>query len=258
MPVTSLAPARPVPPVILVNLESATTRRARMTRQLEAQDVAFDRVGWDFRALERFAIEQWFAARFPSLRPSPRWLSGAELGCWASHLEAWERIARSGRPAGVVLEDDLELAPGFGRCAHELAGHLGELDLVYLGTSSRNLSRRRSTTLGGLRVHAPVGSIFNTWGYVVSAEWIGRVFAHPPFQLHLPLDHFLGGRSRIVRPRIGVLQPACVREDPDTAAISQIRPHTWRPDRLAVVEGARRRFLGSRAGDWFYRLYQWL
>jgi glycosyl transferase family 25 len=244
--------------VILVNLESAATRRARMTRQLEAQNVAFDRLGQDFRALERAAIARWFAARFPSIRPSPRWLSGAELGCWASHLEAWERIACSGWPAGVVLEDDLELAPAFGRSARELAGGLGDMDVVYLGTSSRNLSRRRSTALGSLRVHAPVGSIFNTWGYVVSTLWIARVLAHSPFPLQLPLDHFLGGRSRIVRPRIGVLQPPCVAEDPETAEISQIRPHTWRPDRLAVVEGARRRFLGSRAGDWFYRLYRWL
>ena len=74
----------------------------------------------------------------------------------------------------------------------------------------------------------------------------------------MPIDHFLGGRGDDVRPRIGVVQPACVHEDPATARASQIRPYTWRPDRLRVVESARRQFLSSRAGDWFYRLYRWL
>jgi len=92
----------------------------------------------------------------------------------------------------------------------------------------------------------------------VSSRWIARVLAHPSLAITMPIDHFLGGRGGAAKPRIGVVQPACVHEDPRTARDSQIQPHTWRPDRSRMIEGMRRRFLDSRASDWFYRIYRWL
>ena len=245
--------------LVLINLEAANVRRARMTAQLNGQGLAFERLGHDFRGLERGEIGRWYAAHFPSIGPAPYALSGAELGCWASHLSAWARIRASGAAAGAVLEDDLLLSPDFGACVRELENGLRGFDLVYLGTSSRNLSRWRVTMAGPLKVHAPVGLVLNTWGYVVSSRWIERLLACRSIVLTIPVDHFLGGRCRgTPRPRVGVLQPACVHEDRRTARDSQIQPHTWRPDRLRLVEGARRRFLESRAGDLYYRIYRWL
>jgi len=244
--------------LVLINLQRADVRRARMTAQLDDHGVPFERLGHDFRGRDRSEIVRWYAAHFPSIRPVPGALSGAELGCWASHLSAWARIQESGEAAGTVLEDDLTLAPGFGARVRGLEEDLGDFDLVYLGTSSRNLSRRRVTTIGQHRVHAPVGLVVNTWGYVVSSRWIARVLAHPSLAITMPIDHFLGGRGGAAKPRIGVVQPACVHEDARTARDSQIQPHTWRPDRSRVIEGMRRRFLDSRASDWFYRIYRWL
>ena len=244
--------------LVLINLDSAHARRARMAGQLSALGLACERLGHDFRSLDRSEIRGWFADRFPSVRPPAYTLSGAELGCWASHLSAWARILASGAPAGIVLEDDVLLAADFARCAGVLERDLGGFDVVYLGTSSRNLSRRRAVTVDGLRIHAPVGLVLNTWGYVVGSTWIGRLLAQASFAIDLPVDHYLGGRGSVVRPRIGVLQPACVHEDPATACVSQIQPHTWRPDRFRVVESARRRLLGSRAAEWYYRIYRWL
>jgi glycosyl transferase family 25 len=244
--------------LVLINLDGAHVRRARMEAQLAAHGLGWERLGHDFRSLDLREIRRWFAGRFPTVRPPAYTLSGAELGCWASHVSAWARIHTSGASAGIVLEDDVLLGDDFARCATVLARDLGGFDVVYLGTSSRNLSRRRAVTIGGLCVHAPVGLVVNTWGYVVSSAWIGRLLAQPSFAVDLPVDHYLGGRGSAVRPRIGVLQPPCVQEDPATAHVSQIQPHTWRADRLRVVESARRRFLASRAGDWFYRIYRWL
>jgi glycosyl transferase family 25 len=140
-----------------------------MEAQLAARGLAFERLGHDFRGLDRREIRRWYAERLPTVRPPAYTLSGAELGCWASHLSAWARIHASGAPAGTVLEDDVLLAADFARSAGILEHDLGGFDLVYLGTSSRNLSHRRAVMVGGLRVHAPVGLVVNTWGYVVSA-----------------------------------------------------------------------------------------
>lgn len=244
--------------VVLVNLESAIERRARMTAQLDALGIVYERVGCDFRHRTRREIEAWFGATFPSVRPSSFSLSGAELGCWASHLTAWSRIARSGSPAGAVIEDDVRLDDSFPDVVATLTCDMGPFDVVYLGTSTRTLSGRRARRIGRLAVHAPIGLVVNTWGYVVRAAWIARVLAHPPFTLSMPIDHFLGGRGRGAKPRVGVLEPACVVEDPATAPHSQIEPHTWRVDRLRLVEAGRRRFLASRAGDWMHRFYRLL
>ena len=245
-------------PLILVNLDDAVLRRARMHAQLAAQSLSYRRVACDFRRCDRGTIVRWYAARFPAIRPLAAWLSGAELGCWASHLCAWEAILQSGCAAGTVLEDDVILAPAFADGVAALAADLGDFDLVYLGTSSRNLSHRRLTVHGPLTIHAPVGLVLNTWGYVVSAQWIARLLDQPPFRPTMPIDHFLGGRARVAKPRIGVLRPSLVEEDGRTARDSQIAPHTWRVDRLRAVEAARRRFLASRAGDWLHTIYRWL
>ena len=126
-------------------------------------------------------------------------------------------------------------------------------DVVFLGTSSKNLSARRRTAANGVWLHEPKGAIYNTWGYVARREYLNRFFAAPSLRLCLPVDHVLGGRAATRRPRVAVVQPIVVREEPRLRA-SQIAPHTWRIDRWRVVEQTRRRFLGSRVSDWFYAL----
>ena len=100
-------------------------------------------------------------------------------------------------------------------------------DVVYLGTSSRNISERRRTRVGSLWAHEPVGTVFNTWGYVVTRAYVERFFATPEPAHRPPIDHFLGGSARRARPRIAVLQPAVVTEDEVLAdAIADRAAHT--------------------------------
>ena len=85
-----------------------------------------------------------------------------------------------------------------------------------------------------------------------------RFFEQPSVVIRLPIDHFLGGRAHVQKPRVGVLQPAVVSEDTALARASQIQPHTFRLDRTRLLEYARRRLLGSRVGDLYYGIYRWL
>jgi hypothetical protein len=68
----------------------------------------------------------------------------------------------------------------------------------------------------------------------------------------MPIDHFLGGRARWCRPRVGVLQPSVVIEDPKLGRASQIGPYTARLDRAPLLQEARRRLLESRLGNFYY------
>lgn len=251
--------------LVLINLDSAVERRQAMARQLTNCALAFDRVGVDLRCVRTAEVDAQIQARFPGLRFDRKSLSIAEIGCWLSHLSAWQRLLRQrAHAACTVIEDDLTLLPGFAHAVQVLSGRRRSepldphFELIYLGTSSRNISQRRRSLIGGLLVHRPVGVIFNTWGYVVRRSYVERFFAAGPRSIGLPIDHFLGGRGGRASPRIGVLQPHVVAEDPVLGAASQIGPYTRRLDRSALFENVRRRLLASPMSEFYYALYRYL
>ena len=244
--------------LVLINLDSAAERRRHMAAQLGEAAVPFERVGFDGRTRPEHEIDAWCRERFGNLTFDFDVLSGAEVGCWLSHLTAWDLLR--GRPretACTILEDDVLVAPGFAAAIRDLE-RVSAFDVVYLGTSSRNVSERRRTRTGSLSLHAPVGTIYNTWGYVVTRAYVERFFATPQPRIALPIDHFLGGRARRARPRIAVLRPALVTEDAGLALRSQIEPHTHRLDRWKMIERTRRRLLSGRLGDLYSALYRWM
>lgn len=243
--------------LVLINLEAASQRRTAMTRQLEAKGLRYERVGVDLRGASRSDVDALCKERFPRFHFDQRFLSPAEIGCWLSHLSAWRLLVDSGESAGTVIEDDLTLAPQFADAIAGLAQR-DRFDVVYLGTSSRNISARRKTAVGSLQVHEPIGIIYNTWGYSLRTTYARRFLTEGPLRIWMPIDHALGGRSRLVRPRVGVLQPAVVEEDPALGAASQIGPHTRRIDRSSLVQAVRRRLLASPASALYYSLYRYL
>jgi GR25 family glycosyltransferase involved in LPS biosynthesis len=245
--------------VLLINLESAQLRRAAMTKRLADRRLRHARVAVDMRHLSRDQVTARCASAFPTLAFDLGVLSCAEVGCRASHLTAWRRfVEQSAKRSCTVLEDDVVLRPAFAAAIATLAQHSPPFDVVSLGTSSRNLSSRRRTLVGSCAVHEPAGTVCNTWGYVISRTWIERFFEQPSVAIRLPIDHFLGGRAHVQKPRVGVLHPAVVAEDTALARASQIQPHTFRLDRTRLLEYARRRLLGSRVGDLYYGIYRWL
>ncbi|HXY21626.1 MAG TPA: glycosyltransferase family 25 protein [Burkholderiaceae bacterium] len=257
--------------LVLINLDSAVQRRQAMARQLERNALAFERVGVDLRCARPCEVQAQIQSTFPALRFDRKALSDAEIGCWLSHLTAWQRLLRQadGVSCCTVIEDDLTLLPGFANVVKALYGRrqqdaafgahgASDLDLIYLGTSSRSVSQRRRTQINGLWVHKPLGVIYNTWGYTVSRRYAERFFASGPRFIRLPIDHFLGGRGGQAGPRVGVLQPPVVVEDPVLGAASQIGPYTRRLDRSHLIESVRRRILASALSEFYYTLYRYL
>jgi glycosyl transferase, family 25 len=235
--------------LILINLDSALARRAAMETQLQAAGLAAERVGIDLRGVARARAREMARLAFPALRFGGL-LSAPEIGCWLSHLTAWQRAIAAGVPACTVIEDDVVLQPHFAEAHHQLTREAPH-DVVYLGTSSRNISMRRPEAFGALRLHRPIGGILNTWGYVLRTEFAARFLAAGG-PVTRPIDHVLGGGSSRGPNDVAVLLPQAVRENAIVASASQIAPFTGRPDRAVLVEGLRRRFLASRLGDAYY------
>lgn len=240
----------------LINLDAAVARRELMAEQLDTLGVTYERVGVDLRKVSDAAIDAWLARHLPGIGFDRAELSGAEIGCWCSHLMAWKRLAASVDHAATVIEDDLLLSANFGEAINVLAQN-SPFDVVFLGTSSRNISTRKRTSIDGVHVHAPVGAIFNTWGYMIARHYVVQFFAQPR-SLAVPIDHWLGDRCRTLKPTIAVVRPALVEEDRASGLDSQIEPHTMRIDRWKIVEHTRRAMLASRVSDFYYALYRFL
>ena len=244
--------------LILINLDSAHDRRQFMTAQLASAGIDFTRVGVDMRTQSRKFIFDWAEAHFPQFKFDQGILSGAEIGCWLSHLSAWRMVLATDRiQTCVVIEDDIRLRADFKDATAALKANL-DYDVIYLGTSSRNISQRRRMQIGRFWVHEPVGVVYNTWGYSIARQFIERLFEAGKSGIAVPIDHFLGGTARGAGPRIAVLVPAVLQEDPVLGRSSQIGPHTRRLDRWQPVERARRRLLSSRIGTIYYSLYRFL
>jgi hypothetical protein len=93
--------------LFLINLDSAVERRAHMLAQLQEHNLHARRVGIDCRSLTRQRISIAVARRFPQIEFAFDLLSGAEIGCWMSHLSAWTAFLSESGDACVVVEDAL-------------------------------------------------------------------------------------------------------------------------------------------------------
>lgn len=100
-----------LPPIHVVNLDRAPERWAKVSQALGRVGVtperfaAIDAAQGQHLAVSRYDEAATLARRGLPLRP-------AELGCFASHVLLWQRIAETGA-AAVIMEDDLSIAPGF-------------------------------------------------------------------------------------------------------------------------------------------------
>jgi glycosyl transferase family 25 len=246
--------------LVLINLESAVDRRASMQRQLARFGLSSERIGIDLRSATVAEFEAQVHHAFPRVKFDRKVLSNAEIGCWISHVTAWRRLLESDCLTATVLEDDLLLQSGFAEAVQTLATRnpaRDGFDLIYFGTSSRNISRRRRTNIHGLAIHEPVGTILNTWAYNISRAYAEALLSRDPWTIAQPIDHFLGN-GVTSGACAGVLQPMLAIENPVHGAASQIGPYTRRLDRSKFFDGLRRRLLSSALSEVYYSIYRWL
>ncbi len=97
-------------PIFLINLDGSDARLRAATAALQAQGAAFERhSAYDGRGKNGLDIPEYDAGG--TLRRMGRALSGGEVGCFISHVEAAKRFMETGAAFGLVLEDDMSPTP---------------------------------------------------------------------------------------------------------------------------------------------------
>ncbi len=141
-----------------INLDRCDDRRAHVTAELDRAGLDYEIIsGVDGRDLDLDDPELIDPAMLMSIAHRP----GA-AGCALSHLRVCQRVLADRLDHALVLEDDVQLAPGFADAAGALASQLTGAEVALLNFESS----------GGT--------------CLLSRE--GAVSLSPPWQLALPLD----------------------------------------------------------------------
>ena len=159
-----------MPPIFVINLEHRTDRRIAMQKQLS-------RIGWNAEFFS--AIRPKSAADFPSI--------GAR-GCFLSHLSVLKNARDAGAQQLVILEDDVNFAPGFAERWKSSMSALEALEwsIFYPGHAFDDLP-------AGLSRISPDTGVQCTHFMVINGHAISTLIAGLESILSRPAGHPLGG-----------------------------------------------------------------
>jgi glycosyl transferase family 25 len=157
-----------------LNLDRRPDRWAHMQR--EAAGAGFELVRISATDAQDPAIAAAAAGVLP-MANGHRMSAGA-FGCFHSHRAAWAAIVASGEPHGMVLEDDMILAPGFGALVADASWIPADADLVKLETwGTRAHVSKAGRKVGGRHLGRLLSSHIGAGCYVLTAATAKRLLA---------------------------------------------------------------------------------
>lgn len=136
------------PWVCVINLDRNADRLRTFMRKYESDDFAAwpcerlaavdgKRANWA-RVVEAAALKKLVTVDQTGVREDHPDLTAGAVGCYLSHVRAWQRIAASGQPWGLVFEDDADVPVGARRA---LEAHMRKVppdwDVFLLGYEAR-------------------------------------------------------------------------------------------------------------------------
>jgi len=176
-------------PIYVINLDRATARWQRTSAGLAAEGLEAVRVAAvDAAAGAHLPVSRYddaAALRFQGIAMKP----GA-VGCFASHHLLWQRIVESGQPA-LVLEDDLEIQPGFAQALTLGGGLIERYSYIRLAALNRRRKHLVLRDLGqGYRLARLGRRPMGTQAYLLSPAGARRLLDHAK-RWYEPVDDFI-------------------------------------------------------------------
>jgi glycosyl transferase family 25 len=157
-----------------LNLDRRPDRWAHMQREAAAQGFALTRIAATDAQDPAVAAA---AAEVPPMANGHRMSAGA-FGCFHSHRAAWAALVASGDRHGMVLEDDMILAPGFGALVADSGWIPADADVVKLETwGTRAHVDRTGATVGGRHLGRLRSSHIGAGCYLLTAATARRLLA---------------------------------------------------------------------------------
>ncbi len=135
----------------LINLDENKHRMENSKRQFDAENIAFTRIdtvnGWQ---MDEALIAQSYDAnlarrryKYSMIRP--------EIGCYLSHIKAWQQITESGEKGGFVFEDDFTICSPLAPILTLLSSPNHGWDMIKLFSLNKNPKLCSTIIAGGNR-----------------------------------------------------------------------------------------------------------
>ena len=211
-----------LPPIFVVNLPEDTEKRTRMRRVL-------DQLGLEYQFIEavngqKIAGEELERVYDPRISQHylGRGLVPGEIGCYMSHVKAYEIISTRDIPYALILEDDVEVSPDIVPFLKNLDKLPEDWEVISLSELERlehpnpqYWYRKTWKIYGEYKVGMMHGELYGTQGYLIRKEMAKHCLSSA-YPTGLPIDsllfnietsissfHSLKGK-RLVREKTGV------------------------------------------------------
>ena len=98
--------------VFVINLDKSPERMARISNRLDELEIPFERISGVYGAeLSKEEIAEFYCPKL-NKKNYRRPLGLGEIGCYISHIKAWQTIVDRELSCGLVLEDDIVIEEG--------------------------------------------------------------------------------------------------------------------------------------------------
>ncbi len=139
----------------------------------------------------RAGVDQFFKAYDEEqfLLQTGRQAVPGEIGCYASHVAAWEMCVAGGEPV-VVLEDDAQLAANFVAALRQCERFIEECGFIRLQTEWKGRKKLLLQAGDGFSLYRYSKYPHSAAGYVITPR-VARVFCRESAVLSAPVDVFM-------------------------------------------------------------------
>ena len=119
-----------MPPVFVINLDKSPERMATIAKRLDELDIPFERISGVYGAeLSQEEIAKYYCAKL-NKKNYRRPLGLGEIGCYISHIKAWQTIVDRQLHCALILEDDIVIEDGLAELASKLSKSSDTFDIV--------------------------------------------------------------------------------------------------------------------------------
>jgi glycosyl transferase, family 25 len=174
----------------LINLDRCTERLAWIADQFAFLGIAFERIP----AVDGSAMSSTAREAFTRERPSTDWLPG-QIGCFLSHLHAWQLAANGSDQIISIFEDDIHISDDIREFMLSSEWFPNNADIVRFETTRQGvILEAPSRTVLGRKICEVRSEIWGAGGYCIRKSTAAFLINTPPTH-HLPVDSFLFNKS---------------------------------------------------------------
>lgn len=118
--------------IFVINLAHSSARWHHVSQQLDRLQLPYERIEAVYgKALSESQIDAVFSNQLADKYFHYR-LTRGEIGCYLSHIKAWQRIVEDGLDFGIVLEDDINIDALFAHVPYRIAAFKSAWDVIKL------------------------------------------------------------------------------------------------------------------------------